>query len=300
VRQIGPLRNSGQVIELVSSRLRRSRRLGSSPLHGAQFELESIVSTCLAVEDRHTIIGMQHFPGSPSGPPSGQQARPSGLIAEPIHRSDLELAAGIARRDAGAVRLVMLRNNRRLFRAAWRILQNREDAEDAVQSAYLKAFAAIRSFAGRSSLSTWLTRIVINNALGDARAARRRRSLLEESDVSVLDDYRGMLMRGSMSVSPERAVARGQIRQIVDQAIEQLPAPFRTVFVLRQIEQLDVAQVAATLGIPPATVKTRHLRARRRLQRLLGSSLSAALSGSFPDQAYGRRGRNGMVAIRKT
>ena len=197
-------------------------------------------------------------------------------------RSDLELAADIARRDAGAVRLVMRRNNQRLFRAAWQILRNREDAEDAVQSAYLKAFAAIRSFAGRSSLSTWLTRIVTNNALAHARAAKRRRSLLEESEVPILDDYRDMLMRGSMSVSPERAVARGQIRQIVDDAINQLPAPFRTVFVLRQIEDLDVGEVAERLGIPAATVKTRHLRARRRLQRLLGPGLSGALSGKFP------------------
>ncbi len=127
-------------------------------------------------------------------------------------RSDLELAAGIARRDSGAVRLVMQRNNQRLFRAAWQILRNREDAEDAVQSAYLKAFAAIKSFAGRSSLSTWLTRIVINNALVHARSAKRRRALLEESEVPILDDYREMLMRGSMSVSPERAVARGQMQ----------------------------------------------------------------------------------------
>ncbi len=197
-------------------------------------------------------------------------------------RSDFELAGDIARRDAGAVRLVMRRNNQRLFRAALQILRNREDAEDAVQSAYLKAFAAIKSFAGRSSLSTWLTRIVINNALAHARSARRRRSLLEESEVSILDDYREMLMRGSMSVSPERAVARGQIRQIVDDAINQLPAPFRTVFVLRQIEDLDVGEVAERLGIPAATVKTRHLRARRRLQRMLGPALSGALSGKFP------------------
>jgi RNA polymerase sigma-70 factor (ECF subfamily) len=198
------------------------------------------------------------------------------------NRSDLELAAGIARRDAGAVRLVMRRNNQRLFRAAWRILRNHEDAEDAVQSGYLKAFAAIRSFAGRSSLSTWLTRIVTNNALAHVRAARRRRSLLEESEVPILDDYREMLMRGSMSVSPERAVARGQIRQTVADAIDQLPAPFRKVFVLRQIEELDVAEVAEALGIPAATVKTRHLRARRRLQRLLGPGLASALSGRFP------------------
>jgi RNA polymerase sigma-70 factor, ECF subfamily len=201
-------------------------------------------------------------------------------------RSDLELAADIARRDAGAVRLVMRRNNQRLFRAALQILRNREDAEDAVQSAYLKAFAAIRSFAGRSSLSTWLTRIVTNNALAHARSARRRRSLLEESEVPILDDYREMLMRGSMSASPEQAVARGQIRQIVTDAINQLPAPFRTVFVLRQIDELEVVEVAERLGIPAATVKTRHLRARRRLQRLLAANLSGPLSGNFPfDQA---------------
>lgn len=197
-------------------------------------------------------------------------------------RSDLELAADIARRDAGAVRLVMLRNNQRLFGAAWRILRNREDAEDVVQSAYLKAFAAIKSFAGRSSLSTWLTRIVINDALAYARGVRRRRSLLEESEAPVLDDYRDMLMRGSMSVSPERAVAHGQIRRMIDDAINQLPAPFRTVFVLRQIEELNVCDVAETLGIPTATVKTRHLRARRRLQRVLGPDLKGALSGKFP------------------
>ncbi len=197
-------------------------------------------------------------------------------------RSDLELAADIARRDAGAVRLVMRRNNQRLFRAAWRILRNREDAEDAVQSGYLKAFAAIKGFAGRSSLSTWLTRIVTNDALAHVRGVRRRRSLLEEAEAPILDDYREMLMRGSMSVSPERAVARGQIRQMLDDAINQLPAPFRTVFVLRQIEELNVGEVAETLGIPAATVKTRHLRARRRLQRLLGAGLKGALSGKFP------------------
>ena len=111
---------------------------------------------------------------------------------------------------------------------------------------------------------------------------RRRRSLLEESEVPVLDDYRDMLMRGSISVSPERAVARGQIRQMSTTRSMRLPAPFRAVFVLRQIEELDVGEVAETLGIPAATVKTRHLRARRRLQRVLGLGLKGALSGKFP------------------
>jgi RNA polymerase sigma-70 factor (ECF subfamily) len=197
-------------------------------------------------------------------------------------RSDIELAAGIASNDDRAVRVVMQRNDGRLFRAAWRILQNREDAEDAVQSAYLKAFTAIRGFAGRSSLSTWLTRIVINDALASARAAGRRRSKLEQTERAVVDDYRDLLMRGSMAVSPERALVRGQIRRTLDDAIERLPASFRAVFVLREIEGLTVSDIAERLGIPAATVKTRHLRARRRLQRMLGPTVRGSLTGRFP------------------
>jgi RNA polymerase sigma-70 factor (ECF subfamily) len=178
----------------------------------------------------------------------------------------------------------MRRNNQRLFRAAWRILRDRDDAEDAVQTAYLKAFAAIKGFAGRSSLSTWLTRIVINVALAYARSLKRRRSSLDGSDVPLLDHYCAMLMGGSICASPEGAYARGQIRQELDEAINQLPASFRAVFVLRQIEELNVDEVARALGIPAATVKTRHLRARRRLQRMLAPSLRGALKDIFPFQ----------------
>lgn len=138
-------------------------------------------------------------------------------------RSDLDLAAAIAARDPVAVRLVTGRNNQRLYRTAWSILKNHDEAEDAVQNTYLKAFVAIGGFAGRSSLSTWLTRIVINEALGRARALKRRRSRLEDSSVPILDDYRESLMRGSMPpTSPEGAVARGQIRQILEEAIARL------------------------------------------------------------------------------
>src|SRR5687767_8056937 len=113
------------------------------------------------------------------------------------HLSDRELAVLVAARDPGAVRLVTERNNQRLFRAAWSILRNRTEAEDAVQSAYLRAFAAIDTFEARSSLSTWLTRIVINEALGRQRSARRRRKALDQNSVVDLDRYREKLMRGS-------------------------------------------------------------------------------------------------------
>src|SRR6476469_10939524 len=92
--------------------------------------------------------------------------------------SDLELASRIAARDAAAVRLVTGRNNQRLFRAAWSILKDRSEAEEAVQDGYLKAFNAIGTFAGKSSLSTWLTRIVVNEALSRRSKAQRRSRLL--------------------------------------------------------------------------------------------------------------------------
>jgi RNA polymerase sigma-70 factor (ECF subfamily) len=197
--------------------------------------------------------------------------------------SDLELARLIAARDPAAVRLVTQRNNQRLFRTAWSVLKNREEAEDAVQSAYLGAFRAIGGFEGRSSLSTWLTRIVLNEALGRARSARRRRAGLDAGSVVHLDDYREKLMRGSLAgAAPDAAVAREQMRALLEKAIGALPEPFRLVFVLREVEGLSVEEVAETLGVLPATVKTRDLRARRRLQEALAPELKAALTGTFP------------------
>jgi RNA polymerase sigma-70 factor, ECF subfamily len=196
---------------------------------------------------------------------------------------DGALAALVAARDAGAVRLLTMRNNQRLFRAAWSILRNRAEAEDAVQSAYLRAFRAIHRFEARASLSTWLTRITINEALGRARALKRRRAHLERAPVAFLEDYREKLMQGSQSgASPEAGQARAELRRIMEEAIARLPDPFRLVFVLREIEELSVDEVADTLGLLPGTVKTRHLRARRRLQQDLAPAVKDALTGTFP------------------
>ena len=197
--------------------------------------------------------------------------------------SDLELAEHVASRDPGAVRLVTERNNRRLFRAAWSILKNREDAEDAVQTAYLRGFDAIGGFEGKSSLSTWLTRIVINEALGSERTRKRRKCHLESDSIVFIEDYREKLMRGSATdASPDGSFARAQIRHMLEEAIAELPDQFRLVFILREVEELSVAEVADTLGIPEATVKTRHMRARRRLKQGLAPELRNVLTGTFP------------------
>ena len=197
--------------------------------------------------------------------------------------TDLALAGRIAARDREAVRVVTERNNQRLFRTAWSILKDRTEAEDAVQSAYLHAFAVIDRFEGRSSLATWLTRITINEALQRDRSARRRRAQLDADSVVDLNDYREKLMRGSTQGSaPDAELARAQVRAMLEGAIAELPQEFRTAFVLREIEGLSVDETAAALDIPAATVKTRHFRARKRLQEALAPEMRTALTGSFP------------------
>ncbi len=200
----------------------------------------------------------------------------AGALEDYGRLSDLDLAARIARNDVRAVRQVTGANNQRLFRVAWSILRNKPEAEDAVQEAYLRGFAAIASFQGQSSLSTWLTRIAINEALGRKRQAGRRAAYLNENSVAVLDTYREKLM-GSPRTSPEGDIMRKQLAKVLEEAVAQLPGAFRTVFVLREIEGLSVAETAELLDIPQETVKTRFHRARIRLQRMLDPELKSAL-----------------------
>jgi RNA polymerase sigma-70 factor (ECF subfamily) len=195
---------------------------------------------------------------------------------------DVELAGLCAARNGGAAKHLITVNNQRLFRTAWSILKDRAEAEEAVQAAYLSAFDKIGSFEGRSSLSTWLTRILVNEALGRLRARRRRQAQLEQQGVTMLENYRATLMRGSEAAAPDAELAREQLRHLLEQAIAGLPDSFRTVFVLREIEGLSVEQTAETLGLLPATVKTRLLRARRKLQDALAPEVRSALSGTFP------------------
>ena len=189
---------------------------------------------------------------------------------------DLELVRRILARDAGAARHLIKANNQRLFRAAWSILSNRAEAEEAVQDAYLKAFAAMPRFKGESALSTWLTRILVNEALDRRRRAKHRVSMLEQRGVAVMDDYREALMQGSTErVSPEQAVMRRELARKMEAAIVALPQTFRPVFVMREIEGLDVSATAAALGLSEETVRTRHFRAKQRLQAALEPEMAA-------------------------
>ncbi|HSQ95423.1 MAG TPA: RNA polymerase sigma factor [Croceibacterium sp.] len=197
--------------------------------------------------------------------------QPAPLLAT----DDIELARRCAAGEEAAVRLVTTANNQRLFRAAWSILREQSEAEDAVQTAYLKAFASIEQYEGRSALSTWLTRIVIHEALRRSRTASRRRSRLEAEGVTMLNDHRKI-------DAPDEALAREQLRKIMETAIAALPEAFRTVFVLREVEGLSIESTSQALDIPIATVKTRLFRARRKLKDALAPELRSALVGTFP------------------
>ena len=188
---------------------------------------------------------------------------------------DLALARACASGNVEALRTVTSANNQRLFRAAWSILKDRSEAEDAVQSAYLNAFASIQMFEARSSLSTWLTRIVINEALGRSRALERRRSQLEVQGVTMIENHRAI-------EAPDVALAREQLRGLLEEAVADLPDAFRTVFVLRDVEGFSVEETSDALDIPAATVKTRLFRARRKLQQSLAPEVRGALVGTFP------------------
>jgi RNA polymerase sigma-70 factor (ECF subfamily) len=196
--------------------------------------------------------------------------------------TDLELARRCAERDVDAVRHLVSVNNQRLFRVAWSILKNRTEAEDVLQSSYASAFAAIAAFEGRSSLTTWLTRITINEALARKRVQERRRKHLEAEGVQMLETYREQLAKGSQAPNPEAEAARQQLRSILESAIAELPENFRTVFVLHEIEGVSVEEAAAALEIPTGTVKTRLMRARRKLQQALAPEVRTALTGTFP------------------
>lgn len=183
--------------------------------------------------------------------------------------------------QADALKTIIQRHNQRLYRLARAILRNDADAEDVVQDAYLRAFAAIGSFRGDASLATWLSRIAVNEALGRLRRKRRngelRDSLAHRQQASVIP-FPG----AASGDDPERSMAQRQLLRLVEQASDNLPAVYRVVFVARVVEGLSVEETAEALGLQAATVKTRLHRARALVRRNLEAQIGPVLLDAFP------------------
>jgi RNA polymerase sigma-70 factor (ECF subfamily) len=173
-------------------------------------------------------------------------------------------------------------HNQRLYCIARSILKDEAEAEDAVQETYLRAFEGLSTFREEAMLSTWLTRIAINEALG--RKRKRRLTVEVEAIEAAQQDSAQIIRFPTMNAQtdPERSAAQREIRQLLERSIDALPEPFRVVFVMRDVEELSVEETAALLAIRPETVNTRLHRARRLLRQSLDTEMAATLKGSFP------------------
>jgi RNA polymerase sigma-70 factor (ECF subfamily) len=184
--------------------------------------------------------------------------------------------------EASAFREIMQRNSRRLYRVVRSVLRNEVEAEDVIQETYLKAFANLSEFRGDAQFSTWLTRVALNEALGRRRKERHMVDVESMDEAVRQGDNLVPLFANELASSPEQDVARHDIRRILEHAIDNLPDEFRTVFVMRLIEEMSVEETASSLGLKPETVKTRLFRARGLLRNALEAQLGAGLTGAFP------------------
>ena len=196
---------------------------------------------------------------------------------------DPELVAqALPEGSIGAFRAIMQRHNRRLYRIARAVLRDDSEAEDVVQEAYVRAFTNLAEFRGDSSLATWLSRIVLNEALG--RLRRRRPT----ADLAALDNRSPSQAEiipfplASPQLDPERTMAQRQIQLLLERAIDDLPDDFRIVLVARVIEEMSIEETAALFGLRTETVKTRLHRARKLLRDALEKQVGPVLTDAFP------------------
>lgn len=198
----------------------------------------------------------------------------------PVDTAESELVSRAALGDEVAFEVLMRRHNQALFRTARSILHSDGEAEEAVQDALFKAWRALASFRGESKLSTWLMRIVTNEALGRARLTRARTIPLEDAMTSP-DPKMQLALAETAASGPESLAFRSEVRDLIEEQIDALPEAFRTVFVLNAVEGLSPADIAEVLDIPANTVRTRAYRARQLLRERLMGRVESDLSSAF-------------------
>jgi len=181
---------------------------------------------------------------------------------------ELALVEAARAGDVGAFEELVRRYDRNIFRIAQHITQNREDAEDVVQDAFFKAYSNLTQFQGQSKFYTWLVRIAVNEALMKLRRRRPERTVSLDEDVKTEDDTVPREV-ADWSPNPEQQYTQAELREILDRTIHGLPASFRTVFVLRDVEGLSTEETAEALDLSIPAVKSRLLRARLQLRSRL-------------------------------
>jgi RNA polymerase sigma-70 factor (ECF subfamily) len=189
--------------------------------------------------------------------------------APPIENNEEQALVARARAgDTDAFTVLVDRYERKIFRLAKHITQNDEDAEDVLQEAFMKAYSNLDSFQGQSKFYTWLVRIAVNEALMKLRKRKSDRTVsLDEPHETEEDTVTREI--AVWEDDPEKKYSRDEMREILDKAVDSLKPGFRTVFVLRDIEELSTEETADALGISVPAVKSRLLRARLQLREKL-------------------------------
>lgn len=195
--------------------------------------------------------------------------------------SDAELARRVAGGEAAAFDAIMRRHNRALFHTARAILHNDADAEDALQDAYLQAYRAIGSYRADARLSTWLARIVANEAFMRLRKQARRAAIVPLQPGVAIEEIMASTEQG-MEKEPEKSAGRAEMRRLLESRIEALPDGYRVVFMLRAVDEYSIEEIATILQIPEATVRSRFFRARSLLREGLASEIDIACADAFP------------------
>lgn len=191
---------------------------------------------------------------------------------------ELALVTAAREGDIQAFEQLIQKYDRNVFRIAQHITQNREDAEDVVQDAFLKAYQNLGKFQGNSKFYTWLVRIAVNEALMRLRKRKADKTVSMDEDVETED---GSMPRevADWSPNPEQLFGQSELSDILGKTIQGLPASFRTVFVLRDVEGLSTEETAEMLGLSVPAVKSRLLRARLQLRERLNRYFKKNKSG---------------------
>jgi RNA polymerase sigma-70 factor (ECF subfamily) len=198
----------------------------------------------------------------------------SPMLGEQASLRDDEVVARVIAGDTALFEILLRRYNQRLFRVARGIVRADADAEDAVQAAYVSAYINLAQFGGAAAFSTWLTRIVINEAL----ARTRKRIRLAEVDIEEQHDVTPFK---AQTATPEDQVSRRETGVILEHAIDRLPEGYRVVFLMREVEQLSVAETAECLELSQENVKVRLHRAKAMLRDSLYSEMERASGDAF-------------------
>src|ERR1700758_3132595 len=191
---------------------------------------------------------------------------------------ELSLVQAAKRGDDSAFEELVRRYDRNVFRIAQHITQNREDAEDVVQEAFLKAYGNLSKFQEQSKFYTWLVRIAVNEALMKLRRRRPERTVSLDEDVKTEDDSLPREV-ADWSPNPEQQYSQAELRDILTRTIQGLPPSFRTVFVLRDVEGLSTEETADALDLSIPAVKSRLLRARLQLRERLNKYFKNRVGG---------------------